>query len=149
MKEYVRDKRSVTPSSKNVSMVMSANRAKDTKPELILRRLLRKAGFPGYRLHWKKAPGRPDIAYPGRKLAIFVHGCYWHRCPECDLPLPKSNTKFWSDKFKRNQARDARKIQELNDVGWRTLVFWECQLKDNIQAYLSVIETEIATGTGK
>ena len=145
----MRDKRSVMPSNKNVSRVMSGNRAKDTKPELILRRLLRKAGFPGYRLHWKKVPGRPDISYPGRKLAIFVHGCYWHRCPECNLPLPKSNTKFWSDKFKRNQERDSRKIEELNGAGWRTLVFWECQLNDNVQACLSVIETEIAMGASK
>ena len=145
----MRDKRSVAPLSKNVSKVMSANRAKNSKPELILRKMLRQAGFPGYRLHWKKAPGRPDIAYLGRKLAIFVHGCYWHRCPECDLPLPKSNTKFWSDKFKRNQERDAKKITELNGAGWRTLVFWECQLRDNVRACLSVIETEIAMGASK
>ncbi|MFV2062505.1 MAG: very short patch repair endonuclease, partial [Chloroflexota bacterium] len=62
---------------------MKANRARDTKPELELRSALREAGYPGYRLNWKRAPGRPDISYPGRHVAIFVHGCYWHHCPRC------------------------------------------------------------------
>ena len=69
---------------------MRANRARNTGPELRLRKALREAGLGGYRLNWKKAPGRPDIAYPGRKVAIFVHGCYWHHCPRCypNLPSP-------------------------------------------------------------
>ena len=61
--------------------VMQANKSKNTKPELLVRHALRDAGLPGYRLHWKKAPGKPDVCYPGRKVAVFVHGCYWHRCP--------------------------------------------------------------------
>ena len=69
------------------------------------RKTLREIGLSGYRLHWKKAAGRPDIAYPGRKIAIFVHGCFWHRCPYCDLPLPKSHPEFWSEKFKRNKMK--------------------------------------------
>lgn len=76
---YVRDKRSPVPKSEATSRVMSANRGRDTGPELLLRRALRAAGHRGYRLHYKKAPGRPDISYVSRKIAIFVHGCFWHR----------------------------------------------------------------------
>jgi DNA mismatch endonuclease (patch repair protein) len=109
---------------------MQGNKRRDTRPELEMRRLLREAGFPGYRLQWKKVPGRPDIAYPGRKVAIFVNGCFWHRCPRCNLPLPKSNREFWEAKFKRNVERDRRKIEELEALGWKVLVVWECELKD-------------------
>ncbi len=108
---------------------MQANRGKNTKPELELRRLLREAGYPGYRLHWKKAPGHPDIAYPGRKVAIFVNGCFWHRCPHCEPPMPKSNEGFWAAKFALNTARDARKRAELVRDGWVVVSVWECQLR--------------------
>jgi DNA mismatch endonuclease (patch repair protein) len=111
-------------------MTMQANRGKDTGPELKLRRLLREVGYPGYRLHWKKAPGHPDIAYPGRRIAIFVNGCFWHRCPYCNPPLPKSNTEFWRAKFAANEARDARKAAELQDAGWQVIVVWECEVAE-------------------
>ena len=129
MAEYIRDGRAPIPESEVTSRIMSRIRGKDTKPELILRRALREVGIPGYRLHWKKAPGRPDIAYPGRKLAVFVHGCYWHRCPHCDPSMPKTHSDFWQKKFERNQERDARKVRELKEVGWDIIVAWECQLK--------------------
>lgn len=109
--------------------VMQANRSEDTKPELVLRRALRERGLPGYRLHWRKASGRPDVCYPGRKVAIFVNGCFWHRCPHCDLPLPKTNTPFWTAKFERNRARDDRNHLELVEEGWSVVVVWECHLK--------------------
>lgn len=118
---------------------MQANRGKDTGPELKLRRLLREAGFRGYRLHWKKAPGRPDIAYPGRKIAIFVNGCFWHRCPHCNPSTPKSNTDFWRAKFAANEVRDARKAAELQDAGWRVIAVWECEVAD----WESLLGTEI------
>ena len=85
-KKYIRDKRSPKPLSESTSKVMSANKAKNTKPEIALRKALWSEGYKGYRLNWKNVPGRPDIAYPGKKIAIFVNGCYWHRCPKCDLP---------------------------------------------------------------
>lgn len=91
MKKYVRDKRSPKPKNENVSRVMSANKAKNSKPEMKLRKYLWNNGLKGYRLHPKKIPGRPDIAFISKKLAIFVNGCYWHRCPKCNYPLPKNN----------------------------------------------------------
>lgn len=108
---------------------MKGNRARNTNPELSLRRLLREGGFTGYRLHWKRAPGHPDIAYPGRRIAVFVHGCFWHRCPHCNPPLPKSHLDYWERKFELNKERDARKIRDLEAAGWSVFVIWECQLK--------------------
>ncbi len=127
------------PTSEVTTRVMRANKGKDTKPELKLRMALRSAGFPGYRLNWKKAPGRPDIAYPGRKVAIFVNGCFWHRCPHCNLPLPKSHTDFWREKFERNVERDARKTSELEAMGWTVITVWECELKKHLDKVISKI----------
>lgn len=132
MPEYLRDGRNPIPESKVTSKVMSANKGKDTKPELAMRRALREMGVPGYRLHWKKAPGRPDIAYPGRKVAIFIHGCFWHRCPYCNLPMPKSHTEFWVKKFKKNKERDRKKIKALESDGWKVIVVWECEIKEDV-----------------
>ena len=112
--------------------VMQANKSKDTKPELRVRRALRDAGLTGYRLHWKGAPGRPDVCFPGRRVAIFVNGCFWHRCPRCQLPLPKSNVDFWRDKFERNRARDARDNELLVADGWTVVVVWECCLEGDL-----------------
>jgi len=111
---------------------MRANRAKDTGPERRLRRALRDAGLGGYRLNWRKAPGRPDIAYPGRRLAIFVHGCYWHHCPRCYPNLPKSNAAFWERKFELNRERDARKRERLERIGWRVVEFWEHDIREPV-----------------
>jgi len=113
----------------NVSKSMKSNRSKGTKPEKMLQRILLDSGLKGYRLNWKNAPGRPDVSYPGRKVAIFVNGCFWHRCPKCDLPLPKSNRDFWINKFSRNIMRDRLKIKRLRSLGWKTLIIWECELK--------------------
>lgn len=118
------------PTSPAITKSMRGNKPKDTKPEVELRRLLRSAGFGGYRLHWNAA-GRPDIAYPGRRVAIFVNGCFWHRCPHCEPPLPKSNAEFWSEKFRRNQERDQRKKNELERAGWTVLTVWECELRED------------------
>ena len=130
-KEYKRDLRSPKPTSEVVSRVMSANKSKNTKPELFFRKELWKAGIRGYRLHWKNAPGKPDIAFPKNKIAVFINGCYWHRCPYCKLPLPKTNTEFWKNKFQRNQLRDKEKILQLKKAGWKVFVIWECKLKES------------------
>jgi len=119
------------PTSPSVSHSMRWNIPEDTGPERALRVLLQNAGLRGYRLHWKKAPGRPDVAYPGRKVAIFVNGCFWHRCPRCQPPVPKSNSEFWVRKFQLNKERDQRKQTELERAGWTVLTVWECELKDD------------------
>jgi len=124
-----RDERNPEPSSEITTKVMKANKGRDTKPEVAVRQMLRELGFPGYRLNWKRAPGRPDIAYPGRKIAIFVNGCFWHRCPYCNLSMPKSHPDFWKDKFKKNIERDIRKRKELESEGWTVLTIWECKIK--------------------
>ncbi len=142
-REYIRDGRAPIPKSEVTSKVMSANRGKDTKPELIMRITLRETGIPGYRLHWKKIPGSPDIAYPGRKIAIFVNGCYWHRCPMCNLPLPRTNTEFWKTKFDRNKTRDAKKKRELEKLGWKVFVFWECKIKEDPTGYANQVREHI------
>lgn len=108
---------------------MQGNKRKDTKPELLVRKRLREAGLVGYRLDWAKAPGRPDIAFPGRKIAIFVNGCYWHRCPHCNPSVPKKNVSFWEAKFRRNVERDKRALEELEQLGWTAITIWECELK--------------------
>lgn len=130
-KEYIRDGRAPVPEKEVTSRVMSAIKDRDTIPELSLRKALWHEGVKGYRLHWKKVPGRPDISFPGRKMAIFVHGCFWHRCPYCQPPMPKSHSKFWKDKFKKNVIRDKKKIELLQGQNWKALVIWECQVKTN------------------
>lgn len=115
-------------SSPATRKTMQGNRGKNTRPELELRRLLREAGFPGYRLHWKKAPGHPDIAYPGRKIAIFVNGCFWHQCPRCRPSLPRANAEFWRTKLDANVERDTASRGRLEALGWHVETVWECQL---------------------
>jgi len=113
---------------------MRANQGKNTEPEVLLRSALRSMGLRGYRLHWPSAPGRPDVAFPGRKVAVFVNGCFWHRCPHCGQALPKSHTDFWQRKFQLNQERDQRKRQELEETGWTVLVLWECEVRTSAAA---------------
>ncbi|UAL07646.1 MAG: very short patch repair endonuclease [Candidatus Methanogranum gryphiswaldense] len=138
-KDYVRDRRSPIPKSDNVSKVMSSNRGKDTKPEMILRKALRDNGMSGYRVHWDVS-GKPDIAYPGRLIAIFVNGCFWHRCPICELPLPKNNVDFWKNKFDQNVKRDAEKIRSLEKDGWKVIVVWECEIKTDLERVIQTIK---------
>ena len=135
-KPYTRDKRSPEPANETVSKYMRSNRSTNTKPEIRLRKAMWQAGMRGYRLHWKKAPGKPDIAFPGKKLAIFMNGCFWHRCPYCKLRMPKNNADFWKTKFARNVERDQEKLNALHADGWQTLVIWECQIKKNIDAQI-------------
>ena len=108
---------------------MQAVKGKDTKPEWMVRRLLHSMGY-RYRLHRKGLPGRPDITFIGRKKAIFVHGCFWHGhyCPRGGLP--KSRLDYWQPKLEKNVDRDRTKLQQLESLGWRSLVVWECELSD-------------------
>lgn len=126
---YIRDGRAPVPESERVSRTMSAIRAKNTKPELLARKLLSSAEIKGYKLHLKNIPGRPDIAFPKKKVAVFVHGCYWHGCPYCKLKLPKTHRAFWKNKIETNKVRDLRKNRELRKLGWKIVTIWACKLK--------------------
>lgn len=125
-------RRTPQPTDELRSRIMKANRGKDTAPEIMLRKALYSNGLTGYRLHLKKIPGTPDIVYPGKKIAIFVNGCFWHRCPFCKPELPKSNTDFWASKFRANKKRDERKESLLVEMGWNVLVIWECEIESDV-----------------
>ena len=135
-------------SSPAVRAVMRANRARDTGPERRLRKALREAGLGGYRLNWKKVPGRPDIAYPGRKVAIFVHGCYWHHCPRCYPSLPKSNPEFWARKFELNRERDGRKSRLLQQDGWFVVEAWECDVRERVDVIVTRVRNPTRPAPG-
>ena len=128
---------------------MQGNKRANTKPELLVRERLRKAGLTGYRLQWK-APGHPDIAWPGKRVAIEVRGCFWHRCPHCKPSTPKKNTEYWEAKFARNTERDEENVRKLEEMGWRVHVIWECQLKKNaIDATMADLLPKLAAELGK
>ena len=128
----------------NRSEVMRRVKGRDTGPERRVRALLREMGHTGYRLDRKDLPGRPDIAFIGLRKAIFVHGCFWHG-HDCKRGArePKANAAYWRAKIARNVERDATAQSALNDMDWRVLVLWECELKDmaairrRLQAFLA------------
>lgn len=109
--------------------MMSGIRGKDTKPELIVRKVLFAAGF-RFRLHRRDLPGVPDVVLPGKRVAIFVHGCFWHMHAGCkNAKLPSSPQDFWREKLGRNIERDKKNVDALIDLGWRVLVVWECSTR--------------------
>jgi DNA mismatch endonuclease, patch repair protein len=113
---------------------MSNIRGRDTEPELVLRKLLHARGI-RYRLHRRDLPGTPDLVLARYRVVVLVHGCFWHRHDGCNIATtPKTNTKFWTEKFERNVARDRRNVQALNDLGWRVYIVWECSLASHIKA---------------
>lgn len=123
---------------------MSLVRAKNTKPEMVVRRLVHSLGF-RYRLHDRRMPGIPDLVFPSRRAVIFVHGCFWHRHANCGR-MPKSRLDYWLPKLERNKERDQANIKALRREGWRVLVIWECQLSNRtlprrINSFLAPRET--------
>ena len=117
-------------SAEKRSDVMRRVKGRDTSPELAVRRMLWRLGA-RYRLHRKDLPGHPDIVMPGRRLAVFVHGCFWHG-HDCarGARVPKQNRDYWEGKVGRNRDRDAANLEKLEALGWRVLTVWECELKD-------------------
>jgi DNA mismatch endonuclease (patch repair protein) len=123
-------------------------RGRDTRPELAVRKICRELGYTGYRLHRTDLPGKPDLAWIGRRQVIFVHGCFWHGhdCAE-GARVPKSNQKYWIPKIERNRLRDIEHNGALRERGWRVLVVWECNVKDpvalseTLRSFLSDRET--------
>ena len=112
------------------SAVMRSVKSKNTGAEMKVRRLIHAAGF-RYFLHVKNLPGKPDIVFPRRKKAIFVHGCFWHQHPGCrSAHRPASNSDYWNAKLDRNMARDERNLAMLKESGWEIFVVWECAIRD-------------------
>jgi DNA mismatch endonuclease (patch repair protein) len=111
------------------SAVMRRVKGRDTSPELAVRRVLRTAGI-GYRLGGMGLPGRPDVVMKGRRIALFVHGCFWHGhdCPRGSRQ-PKTNADYWIAKIARNRARDADSAGALQAAGWRVVTVWECEIR--------------------
>lgn len=119
---------SVTPAVR--SKIMSRIRSKNTQPEMMVRRMLHKAGY-RYRLHVAGLPGKPDLVFVGRRKVIFIHGCFWHMHEDCPLSrIPKTRVDFWLAKLTTNKERDKKNISLLAKEGWEVLTIWECELSD-------------------
>jgi DNA mismatch endonuclease (patch repair protein) len=121
---------SLTSAQRSVNMARI--RARDTKPEMVVRRMLHRLGY-RYRLHGKALPGKPDLVFTSRRKVIFVHGCFWHQheATAClDGRKPKSNTDYWHPKLARNVERDQQHVEKLRAEGWCVLVVWDCEMRD-------------------
>jgi DNA mismatch endonuclease (patch repair protein) len=140
----------LTPRERSARMALV--RSKDTKPELLVRRITHRAGY-RFRLHRADLPGRPDLVFPAREKVIFVHGCFWHGhdCPRGNR-LPKGNRPYWTTKLKHNRDRDLTQRAALAAAGWDVLVVWECETRDRavLASRLCVfLETRQRRGEGE
>jgi DNA mismatch endonuclease (patch repair protein) len=108
---------------------MQAVRSKDTKPEMVIRKIVHALGY-RYRLHKPDLPGKPDLAFVNQRKVVFVHGCFWHG-HECRWSSPVTNAKFWADKIVGNKRRDRRAVSALEATGWTVLTIWECEIKNH------------------
>ena len=122
---------------------MSRIKGKDTKIEVEVRKYLFSKGY-RFRKNDKRYPGKPDIVLPKYHVAIFVHGCFWHRHEGCkDATTPKTRTEFWLEKFDKNVKNDQIKQEKLREFGWKVIVIWECELKRNFQETMDKVEKEL------
>lgn len=129
--------------------MMQSVGSKDTAPELGLRKALHGRGW-RYRLHCRNLPGTPDIVFRKAKVAVFVHGCFWHRHPGCSRSTsPKTREAFWAAKFRANVDRDRRKERELEASGWSTIVAWECEIAAELDAVVRRVEACVRRGTAR
>ena len=118
---------------------MAAIKSKNTKPEIAVRKMLHALGY-RFRLHRKDLPGSPDIVLPKYKTVIFVHGCFWHRHENCKYAsTPKTRKEFWETKFKVNVKRDKEIQEKIKNIGWHSVVIWECQIKDEKFLYKLIL----------
>ncbi|WP_170122752.1 very short patch repair endonuclease [Mucilaginibacter oryzae] len=121
----------VVVTDKNVSKRMKGNKSKGTKPEILLRKVLTNKGIKGYRICYTDIIGKPDIVFIKKRIAVFVHGCFWHSCPSCNLKVPNKNNEFWLKKLTGNKNRDKIVLDTLETAGWTVVTVWECKLKNN------------------
>ncbi len=155
---YLGDKgveRAVRPNfsgvSESVRRSMKSNRGKDTQLEIRFRRALRDRGLLGYRINVRKLPGKPDVAWIGRKIAVFLHGCFWHGCPTCGAKknlIPTTRAEYWSQKVETNKERDARNRALLESDGWTVLVYWEHEVRSDLAGVIRQTE-ELVLSKGK
>jgi len=118
-----------TPETRSYNM--SRIKSKDTKPELLVRQFLFKNGF-RYRLHCNHLPGSPDIVFPGRRIAVFINGCFWHGHKACKFfVVPKTRTEWWLNKINTNTENDEKNTQLLRDTGWKVITVFECELNND------------------
>ena len=118
---------------------MAAIKSKDTKPEIAVRKLLHSLGY-RFRLHRKDLPGSPDIVLPKYKTVIFVHGCFWHRHEGCKYATnPKTRESFWNKKFEDNKKRDLEIKEKIKDIGWKSVIIWECEISKLIKDSSEII----------
>jgi DNA mismatch endonuclease, patch repair protein len=134
------------PSSEAVSLAMRGNRQQSTGPEIRLRRLLQSANLKRFLVNAPTLPGRPDLAFPADKVAIFVNGCFWHRCPRHGRSLPMANRNYWKVKFRLNQERDLRKERELRGAEWRVVTIWECEIRTNPDLCVRRVQSALSEG---
>lgn len=114
------------------SEVMSLIKGKNTKPELLIRKLIHGMGF-RFRLHRRDLPGRPDLVLPKYRTAIFIHGCFWHQHRGCkEGRLPKSRLEFWTKKLTSNVGRDARNVEQLERLNWKVITLWQCEIERDL-----------------
>jgi DNA mismatch endonuclease (patch repair protein) len=139
MPEYKRDKRSPIPKSEGVSKIMSSVKGQNTKPELMLRKLLYVAGSRGYRVNYKQLPGKPDVVFTKKRVAIFVHGCFWHGCKVCGGRVPKHNNDYWSKKLQANIDRDTKRRAQLEEMNYTVIEIWEHELKNDAPKVIASI----------
>ncbi|MGE0002570.1 MAG: very short patch repair endonuclease [Fimbriimonadaceae bacterium] len=132
----------------SVRRSMQGNTSRDTSPEVRLRQALWQAGFRGYRKHYRRWPGKPDVAFVGRHVAVFVHGCFWHGCPECTQGrLPATNTEFWRAKIERNRQRDATALEALSVAGVARVVLWECEVRRDLTSCVAKVAQALAVSS--
>jgi DNA mismatch endonuclease (patch repair protein) len=138
------DKISAARRSENMRAIRSAN----TKIELSLRTALRRRGMTGYRIHRRDIPGRPDVAFLGLRVAVFVDGCFWHGCPRCYV-APSTQSSYWTEKLARNVARDEAASATLKSSGWSVLRFWEHEVESDADACAARVEEAVAASRSR
>lgn len=125
------------------SQIMAKIRSKNTKIELLVRKWLFSSGY-RFRVNDKRYPGTPDIVLPKYKTALFIHGCFWHQHEGCKKShIPKSNIEYWTNKLNKNVERDKIKINQLNEMGWKVIIIWECELISDPHSRLTHLLQEI------
>lgn len=137
-----------TFTKKKRSWIMSRIKSEDTKPEIKVRSFLHQLGF-RFSLRSSKLPGKPDIILKKYNTVVFVHGCFWHLCPNCKSGrLPKSNLSYWQEKLTNNKIRDQKNIKALLKLGWKVIVVWECQTKnekDLVKSLKTILKAKTST----